>query len=149
MRRSYLKIALRNLRKHRGYALLNIMGLACGILILLFVPHELSYGRHHAHAERIYRVGADLVFGGTHFQLAVTPAPLAEALVNDFPEVVSAASYSKSRPAGQGANKISIHFRIFHCSYTPLPIRPATRRHPIPALFLPNFRNPMAWWENA
>jgi putative ABC transport system permease protein len=67
--------------------------MVCCIAILLYVQHELSYDRHHEKAQRIYRVAADLKFGGNHFQLAVTPAPLTEALVSDFPEVVSAARF--------------------------------------------------------
>jgi len=59
MLKSYLKIAVRNLLKHKGYSLINICGLAIGIacclLIALWLMHELSYDRFHAHAERIYR----------------------------------------------------------------------------------------------
>jgi len=97
MFKNYLKIAARNLLKHKAYSLINVLGLAigmaCCILILLYVQHELSYDRHHRNAERIYRVAADIKFGGNHFQLAVAPAPLAEALVRDFPEVVNAARF--------------------------------------------------------
>lgn len=60
MLRNYLKIAIRNLRKQKLYALINIFGLALGIaccvLIYLFVRHELSYDRFHDDAERIFRV---------------------------------------------------------------------------------------------
>jgi putative ABC transport system permease protein len=64
MLRNYLKIALRNLLKHKGYTFINVFGLAVGIaccvLILLFVRDELSYDRFHEKADRIYRV----VFNG-------------------------------------------------------------------------------------
>jgi putative ABC transport system permease protein len=53
----------------------------------------LRYDRHHEKAERIYRVAADIKFGGNNFQLAVVPAPMAETLVKDFPEVISAARF--------------------------------------------------------
>jgi putative ABC transport system permease protein len=69
------------------------IGMACCILILLYVQNELSYDRHQQNAERIYRVAGDIKFGGNHFQLAVAPAPMAEALVRDFPEVVAAARF--------------------------------------------------------
>ncbi|MCI0695026.1 ABC transporter permease [candidate division KSB1 bacterium] len=97
MFKNYLKIAARNLLKHKAYSLINVLGLAigmaCCILILLYVQNELSYDRHHQKAERIYRVASDHKFGGNHFQMAVSPAPMAEALVRDFPEVESAARF--------------------------------------------------------
>jgi len=97
MFKNYLKLAARHLLKHKAYSLLNVSGLAigmaCCILILLYVQQELSYDRQHTQADRIYRVAADLKFGGNHFQLAVAPAPLAATLVRDFPEVVTAARF--------------------------------------------------------
>ncbi|MEO0473634.1 MAG: ABC transporter permease, partial [Bacteroidota bacterium] len=63
MFRNYLKIALRNLRKHRFYSFINITGLAVGIscvlFILLYVQNELSYDQHFSAADRIYRVDFD------------------------------------------------------------------------------------------
>ena len=60
MLRSYLTIALRNARRDGVFSLLNVIGLAiglaCGILILLYVQREFSYDRHHAKADRIHRV---------------------------------------------------------------------------------------------
>ena len=56
----YLKVALRNLRREKLYAVLNIAGFALGIascLILgLYLWGELTYDRHHVNHERIYRV---------------------------------------------------------------------------------------------
>jgi len=63
MIKNYLKIALRNLRKHKGYTFINItglaVGLACCLLIVLFVRDELSYDRYHDNADRIYRITLD------------------------------------------------------------------------------------------
>lgn len=91
MLRNYLIIAYRNLRKHSFYTLINILGLAVGIasclIIVTYVVDELSYDRHHAHADRIYRVDSEIKFGPNHLFLAVAPAPLAEAFRNDYPEV--------------------------------------------------------------
>ncbi|MEM1041801.1 MAG: ABC transporter permease [Bacteroidota bacterium] len=60
MLKNYLTIALRTLRRRRGYAALNVAGLALGLagclLIGLFVRHELAYDRHHEDADRVYRV---------------------------------------------------------------------------------------------
>ena len=92
---SYFKIALRNIKRYRGYSFINIAGLAVGIasclLILLFVKSELSYDRFHEKAERIYRVGFRFHVGTNQFDAALGPCPLADALLRDFPEVRSAA----------------------------------------------------------
>ncbi|MEO1050262.1 MAG: ABC transporter permease [Bacteroidota bacterium] len=99
MIRNYLKIAFRNLTKHKFYSFINIMGLAVGIacclLISLFVNDEVSYDQHHEQANRIYRVTSDIVFGGNELQMAVTPAPMAEALVNGFPEVEASTRFRR------------------------------------------------------
>lgn len=95
MFRNYLMVALRNIRKHKGYSLINIVGLAVGIasclVILLFVQSELSHDRFHEKAERIYRVGFKFQVGTNQFDAALGPCPLAGALLRDFPEVESAA----------------------------------------------------------
>lgn len=60
MLRNYLLVALRNLMRHRAYSFINIVGLAVGIacclLILLFVQDELNYDRFHDKADRIYDI---------------------------------------------------------------------------------------------
>ena len=91
MLHNYLTIALRNLRKHKTFSFINIMGLAIGIavclLILLWVVDELSYDRWNDKYDRIYRVAGEVKFGGLHNTFAVAPAPMAAALVSDFPEI--------------------------------------------------------------
>ena len=95
MLQNYLKIAYRNIVKHRFYSMINILGLAigiaCCILILLYVEDETGYDKHLANSHRIYRVASDHLFHGNEFRAAVTPAPLASALINDFPEVEASA----------------------------------------------------------
>ena len=65
MLRSHLKIALRHLARHKVYAFVNAAGLAVGIacflLIALYVRHELSYDAYHEHAERVFRVTREWV----------------------------------------------------------------------------------------
>ena len=60
MFRNYLTIAYRNALRHRGYAIINVMGLAvgmtCCILILLYVQDELGYDRYASRHDRIYRL---------------------------------------------------------------------------------------------
>ncbi|GGM79188.1 ABC transporter permease [Dyadobacter beijingensis] len=91
MLKNYLKIAWRNLRKHKFYTFLNIFGLSLGLasclLITLYVVDELSYDRSFGHADRIYRVNADIRFGGADMSLAVAPDPLAFTLKKDYPQI--------------------------------------------------------------
>ena len=90
---NYLKTAVRNLWKHRGYSLINLLGLsigmACCILIVAWVTNELSFDRFHNKADRIYRLGleADL---GTHLKAPITNGPAGPAIVEQYPEVLNA-----------------------------------------------------------
>jgi putative ABC transport system permease protein len=97
MIKNYFNIAIRNLRKQRFYTFINIMGLAIGVasclIILLYVNQELSFDRHHLDADRIYRVNSEIKFGANHLRMAVTPAPLADALRTDLPEVEHSARF--------------------------------------------------------
>lgn len=97
MLRNYLKVALRNLWKNKGFSAINILGLAVGlatcIMILLFVHDELSYDRYNKNIKRIYRVDADIQFGGTHFILAVSPPQLSGVLVKEYPQVQAAVRF--------------------------------------------------------
>lgn len=91
MLRNYIKIAWRNLRKQAGFTAINIvglaLGLACCLLITLYVADELSYDRYNANAADIYRLNADIKFGGNDMQMAVTPDPLGPVLKQDYPQV--------------------------------------------------------------
>lgn len=91
MIRNYLKVALRNLWKSKGFSALNIIGLAIGLatvmLILVYVKNELSYDHYNKKFDRIYRVDSDINFGGANMSLAVGPDPLGPTLKKDFPEV--------------------------------------------------------------
>lgn len=103
MLKNYLKIAFRTWRKQKGYAFINIFGLAvgltCFILISLFVQFELSYDRFHEKADRTYRIAKENP--GSHFlgtnQWARTPAPLVKALMEEFPEVEHSAQIDRAR----------------------------------------------------
>ncbi len=94
MIRSYLLSALRQLRKNKQYTALNVFGLsldlACFALIGLWVFEELTYDHMHTKAERIYRVVGVFKSESDQMQQAVTPTPLAQALVDDLPEIESA-----------------------------------------------------------
>jgi putative ABC transport system permease protein len=64
MLRNYLRIAFRNLWRHKGFSLLNIVGLTVGMvaffLIFLYVRFELSYDQLYSKADRIYRIVCDI-----------------------------------------------------------------------------------------
>jgi putative ABC transport system permease protein len=88
---NYIKVALRNLLKSKGFSLLNIAGLAMGLatcmLMLIYIKNDLSYDRYNKNFDRIYRVDADVNFGGSNMVLAVGPEPLGPTLKRDYPEV--------------------------------------------------------------
>ena len=94
MFRNYLKIALRNIKRHKGYSFINIVGLAigmaCCILILLWVQDELSYDRFHENADDIYRVIQDINFTDHSTTWSITQGPLGPSLKEDFPEIINA-----------------------------------------------------------
>ena len=91
MIKNYFKIAFRNLWKNKGFTAINITGLAiglsCFILIALYVVDELSYDRYNVNADRIYRVDADIKFGGNELKLAVSSDPMGATLKRDYPQV--------------------------------------------------------------
>ncbi len=95
MLRSYIRVALRNLRKNKVYSMINIIGLAVGLsvfwLMALYITDELSYDRASANADRIYRVVHSGVWSGGSFKLAITPATFGPALQKDYPEIEAAA----------------------------------------------------------
>jgi putative ABC transport system permease protein len=87
MFKNYFTIAWRNLWKNKIFSAINILGLsaglACCILIFLFIQHELSYDKFNTQAKNIYRVTS--VMQGS--ELAVTPSPWAPLMKKDFPEI--------------------------------------------------------------
>ena len=90
---NYLKIALRNLFKHKGYSAITILslgtGLACVVLITLFVRDELSYDRFHENKDRIYRLVWSITDPETNEQSfhAVGPYRLAEEMQGEFADL--------------------------------------------------------------
>jgi putative ABC transport system permease protein len=97
MLKNYIKTAVRNLLKRKGYSLINIVGLAIGmascLLILMFVNDELNYDTYNDKADRIYRVAGSFFYGGRSFDIAVAPAPMAQVLIDEFPEVENAVRF--------------------------------------------------------
>ena len=94
MFRNYVKIAFRNLLKQKLYSGINIFGLAlgmaCALLIGLWVRDELSYDRFLPNVEDVYAVHVNYAFNGEPVEtMMYTPGPLAEALTRDVPDVAA------------------------------------------------------------
>ena len=91
MLKNYIKIAFRNLIRHKGYTFINIFGLATGIicclLILVYVQDELSYDKYHEKAEQIYRIVNAGVIRGNQIEIPLVSGPWGPAMVEEFPEV--------------------------------------------------------------
>jgi ABC-type antimicrobial peptide transport system permease subunit len=92
-----IKVSLRKMRRRKWYSLISITGLAIGIactlLILLWVRHELSYDRFHTNTKNIYRViMEDNLSDGVSVHPWL-PFPLGPALQNEFPEITAVSRY--------------------------------------------------------
>ncbi|QIP12929.1 FtsX-like permease family protein [Spirosoma aureum] len=93
MFRNYIKIAFRNLSKHKTFSFINItgvaVGLACFLLIALYVRDELSYDRYNANTDRIFRVTRTFLSseGTASLKLAQAAPPFGPLIKQDFPDV--------------------------------------------------------------
>ncbi|MGD0583836.1 MAG: ABC transporter permease [Bacteroidales bacterium] len=92
MMKNFFVNAMRNMRRQTGYIVLNVFGLAIGLasflFISLYVINELSYDRFHKNYENIYRLKVVGRLAGGVLDQAVTAAPMAQAMLNDYPEVL-------------------------------------------------------------
>lgn len=110
MLKNYLKVAWRNLFKYRLHSLINISGLTIGmvsfVLIALYLQYELSYDAHHEKSDQVYRIIQQQkgnIFRASDF-FAVTPEPLAKAMLDNFPEVQAAVTVNDPRYASETVN---------------------------------------------
>ncbi|MFC2160422.1 ABC transporter permease [Acidobacteriota bacterium] len=99
MLKNYIKIAFRNTTRHKGYSFINLAGLAigmaCTVLILLWVKDELSYDKFHKNRDNIYRI----MSYGTKYMIEGfdgTPAPLAPAVKDEVPDIENYARFSET-----------------------------------------------------
>ncbi len=90
---NYLKIALRSLLKNRLFSAINVFGLAlgmaCALLIGLWVMDETSYDRFLPDVRNIFFVRFNSEYNGQIGTNYVTPGPLQEAIAKDIPEVAA------------------------------------------------------------
>jgi predicted permease len=118
MLRNYIKIAIRSLLKHKLYSGINVFGLAlgmaCALLIGLWVRDETSYNRFLPNAESICYVRVNFPFNGETVTNSVTPGPLQEAIAKSTPEVVAVTKFNYGPEylikAGERAAKEKGHF---------------------------------------
>ncbi|SKB56830.1 ABC transporter permease [Dyadobacter psychrophilus] len=97
MLKNYLKIAWRNLLKNKTFSLINILGLAlgmaCSLLIMLWVQDEIKMDRFHKNDARIFTVMENQHYSGVINTFAATPGILADHIVKDIPEIEMASQW--------------------------------------------------------
>jgi len=113
MLKNFLVNTVRNMRKQSGYVMLNLGGLIIGItsflFISLYVIHELSYDRFHANYENKYRLKVIGRMAGSEINQAITATPMAQAMLNDYPEILKATRVRRMGDwlIGYGDNKFN------------------------------------------
>lgn len=128
MLNNYLKIAFRNLIKHKLYSTINIVGLSVGIgaclAILLFVKDELRYDRHHPQADRIYRITRSWnnPNGETSLHLGKIAPPAAPLMRTDFPEIVVTQILQDFQTRLKCDNKVFVESGLFFADEYAFPI---------------------------
>ena len=91
MIRNFITTAIRNLLKHKGYSLVNVIGLALGlagcILMLLYIRYETSYDDYHLKKDRLYRVEVNSLWNGRVSKRPTTPSAWGPVLLADYPSI--------------------------------------------------------------
>jgi len=109
MIKSYLLTAYRNILKNKFYSILNVIGpaigIACAILILLYVRDELTFDRHSSDYQRIYRIESDFTISGKTTVAGLVPMPMAPTLKDEYPEIETFARF-----AGFGLDNILFEY---------------------------------------
>jgi putative ABC transport system permease protein len=132
MFKNYMKVGWRSMLRQKLYTAINVGGLTLGltafILIFLYIRYELSYDRFYPNADKIYRAFEQEPFnpymGSDYF--AVTPAGLAVALENEYPEVAAATSFQtpttlvghgEDHYLEKGLSASPSFFQVFHYEF--------------------------------
>lgn len=101
MFKNYLITAYRIIKRQKLYSFINIFGLAigmaCCIVILLLVRHELSFDRFHKKGDRIYRILANISFGDKSMITSQMYGPMGKRLAADYPEVIDYTRFFSTR----------------------------------------------------
>jgi len=100
MLKNYLQIALRSLLKNKAYTVINItglaIGLACFVLIAIYIRNEINYDRFFSNADNIYRVNTHVDVNGISNNYPSAHYPACFDMVKDYPEVVNATTMYKA-----------------------------------------------------
>src|SRR6476620_10806337 len=95
MFKNYLKIAWRSLMKNKTFSFINIFGLSVGLtccmLITLYLYHEVSYDKYHKNIDQLYQLETIFIGDGKESKTPNTPAPMAEAMKKEYPEITATA----------------------------------------------------------
>ncbi len=122
MLQNYLKVAWRNLLKHKSFSLINILGLAIGIgacmVIFLYVQNELTYDLYNLKVDRISRVTTTLHTPESDVTLATSPVPMADVLKRDFPEVESTVRIQNFNQVIKSGNEVFAETDFFAADQT-------------------------------
>ena len=112
MVKHYFKVTFRHIRKHLLISILNIAGLAIGIacfvLIMLYVNYELNYDKFNEHYDDIYRIGVEAQFGNTAIRQTWTPAPMPAAMYEEYPEIRKITQPDFTASFGVSGPKVSV-----------------------------------------
>ncbi len=96
---NYLKISLRVLKRNKSFSFINIVGLciglACTLLIMLWVQYEFSFDRFHSNYDNLYRVVTDFERGNRQMTETMVPVPLGPELKKVYPEITHAAIFTE------------------------------------------------------
>ncbi len=91
MSNNYFTIAYRNIRRSGKYSLINLIGMAVGMaccfLIITYLKYEQQYDTFFPHGDRLYRINYHAGFTGTDLVMDRVPAPMAPAMLQEFPQV--------------------------------------------------------------
>ena len=117
MLQNYFKIALRNLLRNKVYSIINISGLslgvACCLMLVLYVQNEFSYDRHHKRLNDLYRINTQMQSNVIGFdKLSSISPPIAMTLRDEIPEIESAVRILN--PPGQAQSLIKYKDKVFY-----------------------------------
>jgi len=117
MFRNYFKIAIRNIQKHKIYSFINISGLAvgmaCALLVLVWVQNEFSFDKFHKNKDRLFRVAFSTdkrILFANSFHGELLPGLAADYLKENYPEIEAATI------VGQTGNKLTVGENSFNSS---------------------------------
>jgi len=91
MIKNYLKIAWRTLMKNKIFSFINIFGLSVGLtccmLVTVYLYNEIHYDKYHKNIDRLYQLATIFIKDGKEDKTPNTPAPMATAMKQEFPEI--------------------------------------------------------------